>query len=56
MIQEIIAQEDLQITFRVDSGYFVEDILGTIETLGFRYVIKGYAYPVILYFGPELQD
>jgi hypothetical protein len=51
MIQEIIAhlkEEDLEITFRMDSGYFDEDILETIETLGCRYVIKGKAYPTLV--------
>ena len=43
-IKEICAQlkdEDLDITFRMDSGYFDEDILETIEALGCTYVIKG---------------
>jgi hypothetical protein len=51
MIQEIIAhlaEEDLEITFRMDSGYFDEDILETIESLGCRYVIKGKAYPTLV--------
>lgn len=59
MIQEIIAhlkEEDLQITFRMDSGYLDEDFLGMIETLDFRYVINGKTYPVILFLGSELQD
>lgn len=37
MIQEIIAhlkEEDLEIIFRKDSGYFDDDILKTIESLG----------------------
>jgi hypothetical protein len=51
MLQEIIAhlkEEDLEIIFRMDSGYFDEDILETIETLGCRYVIKGKAYPTLV--------
>jgi hypothetical protein len=51
MIQEIIAhlkEEGLEVTFRMDSGYFDEDILETIETLGCRYVIKGKAYPTLV--------
>ena len=37
MIKEIMAclkDEDLEITFRMDSGYFDEDILKTIESFG----------------------
>ena len=48
MIQEIMAhleEEGLEVTFRMDSGYFDEEIPETIETLGCRYVIKGKAYP-----------
>ena len=48
MIQEIIAHlkgEDLVITFRMDSGYFDDDILEMIEALGCTYVIKGKGYP-----------
>ena len=51
MIQEIMAhlkEEDLEVTFRMDSGYFDEEILETIETLGCRYVIKGKAYPTLV--------
>jgi hypothetical protein len=29
----------------MDGGYFDEDILETIESLGCRYVIKGKGYP-----------
>jgi hypothetical protein len=39
MIQEIMAhlkEEELEVTFRMDSGYFDEDILETIEALGCR--------------------
>jgi hypothetical protein len=51
MLQEIIAhlkEEDLEIIFRMVSGYFDEDILETIESLGCRYVIKGKAYPTLV--------
>ena len=37
MIKEIIThlkEEGLEITFRMDSGYFDEDILETIQSLG----------------------
>ena len=51
MIQEIIAhlkEEDLEITFRMDSGYFDDAILETIELLGGKYVIKGKGYPTLV--------
>jgi hypothetical protein len=32
----------------MDSSYFDEEILETIETLGWRYVIKGKAYPTLM--------
>jgi len=51
MIKEIMAhlkEEGLEVTFRVDSGYFDEDILETIESLGCRYVIKGKGYPTVV--------
>ena len=51
MIQEIMAhlkEEELEVTFHMDSGYFDEDILETIEALGCRYVIKGKAYPTLV--------
>jgi hypothetical protein len=51
MIKEIMAhlkEDDLEVTFRMDSGYFDEDILETIEALGCRYVIKGKAYPTLV--------
>jgi hypothetical protein len=44
MIKEIFDQlkdEELEITFRMDSGYFDDEILETIESLGGKYVIKG---------------
>lgn len=51
MIQEIIAQiQDLggKITFRMDSGYFDENILETIESLECTYVIKTKGYPTLV--------
>ena len=51
MIKEIIAHlkdEGLEITFRMDSGYFDDDILETIEALRCTYVIKGKGYPTIV--------
>ncbi len=51
MIKEIIAhlkEESLDVTFRMDSGYFDEGILETIESLGCRYVIKGKGYPTLV--------
>jgi hypothetical protein len=51
MIKEIIAQfkdEGLEIIFRMDSGYFDDDILETIESLGCTYVIKGNGYPTLV--------
>ena len=51
MIKEIIAQlkdEGLEITFRMDSGYFDDNILETIESLGCTYVIKGKGYPMLV--------
>jgi hypothetical protein len=51
MIKEIHAHlkyEDLEITFRMDSGYFDDDILETIESLDCRYVIKGKGNPTLV--------
>jgi hypothetical protein len=51
MIKEIMAylqDEGLEITFRMDSGYFDEDILKTIESFGCTYVIKGKEYPTLV--------
>jgi hypothetical protein len=50
MIQEIVAQiktEDLKILFRMDSGYFDDEIIATIESAGCQYLIKGKAYPTL---------
>ena len=51
MIQEIMAhleEEDLEVTFRMDSGYFDEELLETLESLDCGYVIKGKAYPTLV--------
>jgi len=51
MIKEIMAylkDEGLEITFRMDSGYFDDDILKTIELFGCTYVIKGKEYPTLV--------
>lgn len=51
MIKEIVANiktDDLEIMFRMDSGYFDEDIIETIESLGCKYLIKGKAYPTLV--------
>ena len=51
MIKEIVAHlkdEGLEITFRMDSGYFDDAILETIESLGGKYVIKGKGYPTLV--------
>jgi len=51
MIKEIMAylkDEGLEITFRMDSGYFDEDILETIESFGCTYVIKGKEYSTLV--------
>ena len=48
MIKEIVANiktDDLEIMFRMDSGYFDEKIIETIELLGCKYLIKGKVYP-----------
>ena len=50
LIQEIVAQiHELSVktTFRMDSGYFDEAILETIETLECSYVIKAKGYPTL---------
>jgi len=51
LIKEIMAHlkdEGLEITFRMDSGYFDDAILETIETLSGKYVIKGKGYPTLV--------
>ncbi|OJF89652.1 IS1380 family transposase, partial [Alkalibacterium sp. 20] len=50
MIKEIVANiktDDLDILFRMDSGYFDEEIIETIETLGCKYLIKAKVYPTL---------
>jgi len=50
MIKEIIAHiktDDLEIMFRMDSGYFDENIIETIESAGCKYLIKGKEYPTL---------
>ena len=51
MIKEIMSylkDEGLEITFRMDSGYFDDDILETIESFGCTYVITGKEYPTLV--------
>jgi hypothetical protein len=51
MIKEIVTHlkdEGVEITFRMDSGYFDDAILETIESLGGKYVIKGKRYPTLV--------
>jgi hypothetical protein len=43
-----LKDEGLVITFRMDSGYFDDAILETIESLGGKYVIKGKGYPTLM--------
>ncbi len=50
MIKEIVAHiktDDLEILFRMDSGYFDDDIIESIESAGCRYLIKGKEYPTL---------
>ncbi|HEX7583747.1 MAG TPA: IS1380 family transposase [Prolixibacteraceae bacterium] len=50
MIKEIMSylkDEGLEITFRMDSGYFDDDIIATIESFGCTYVIKGKEYSTL---------
>ena len=51
MIKEIVANiktDELEIMFRMDSGYFDEDIIETIESLGCKYLIKAKEYPTLV--------
>ena len=51
MIKEIVAQiktDDLKILFRMDSGYFDNEIIEIIESAGCQYLIKGKAYPTLV--------
>lgn len=50
MIKEIVANiktDDLEIMFRMDSGYFDEEIIETIESIECKYLIKGKVYPTL---------
>ena len=50
LIKEIVAHiktDDLEIMFRMDSGYFDEIIIETIESAGCTYLIKGKEYPTL---------
>jgi Transposase DDE domain group 1 len=50
-IKEIVAHlkaDDLEIMFRMDSGYFDEEIIEMIESLGCSYVIKAKEYPTLV--------
>ena len=51
MIKEIMSylkDEGLEITFRMDSGYFDDTILETIESFGCTYMIKAKGYPTLI--------
>jgi hypothetical protein len=51
LIKEIVANiktGDLEILFRMDSGYFDDGIIETIESLGCKYVIKAKEYPTLV--------
>jgi len=50
LIKEIVANiktDDLAIFFRMDSGYFDEEIIETIESLGCTYLIKAKSYSTL---------
>ena len=50
LIKEIVTHiktDDLEILFRMDSGYFDDDIITTIESSGCQYLIKGKEYPTL---------
>jgi uncharacterized protein (DUF1330 family) len=59
MIKEIVAHitcacgtgagktDDLDILFRMDSGYFDDDIIESIESAGCKYLTKGKEYPTL---------
>lgn len=51
LIKEIVATlktSDLELFFRMDSGYFDEEIIETIESLGCKYLIKAKAYATLV--------
>jgi len=50
IIKEIVAQikrDDLEILFRMDSGYFDDEIIEIIESADCQYLIKGKEYPTL---------
>jgi hypothetical protein len=50
MIKEIVSHiktDDLEILFRMDRGYFDDDIIATIESADCKYLIKGIEYPTL---------
>jgi len=50
MIKEIVANiktDDIEILFRMDSGYFDKEIIRTIESFNCMYLIKAKAYPTL---------
>ena len=51
LIKEIVATlkaQNLEIFFRMDSGYFDEEIIETIESLGCQYLIKAKTYATLV--------
>jgi hypothetical protein len=51
LIKEIVTHlkaDDLEIMFRKDSGYFDEEIIETIESLGCKYLVKAKEYPTLV--------
>ena len=51
MIKEIVANiktDDLEIMFRLDSGYFDDVIIGIIESQDCKYLIKAKEYPTLV--------
>lgn len=51
LIKEIVATlkaQNLEIFFRMDSGYFDEEIIEAIESLGCKYLIKAKAYATLV--------
>ncbi len=50
MIKEIVSNiktDTLDILFRMDSGYFDEKIIETVESLGCKYLIKAKSYSTL---------
>ena len=51
LIKEIVTTlktSDLEIFFRMDSGYFDEEIIETVESLGCKFLIKAKAYATLV--------